>query len=261
MIQMAIGKVNDLEQNQPLCGNMREYRAGPRTPRLFAPIKTGNRDGEHPEQLADYMDAHDGFAKLGTFAERNRKGDKCLSTKDGIGSLSSAEQKSTNSITATNTTSLQPKDQHGLECGQSDLKTSALLEQEFKVGDLVECLPDEVGNDPGSSRGDFVGQCLRIYGFTTYRFIYEKEIDAVSFAAVGNYWPVRALRRYKSANFEKEPQEQDGWIEQKDHVHGARLWANNQKGVWLLDNGLWETSDGPKQYPDWPSCKASIRME
>ncbi len=288
MIQTAIGKVNDLEQNQPLCGNMREYRAGPRTPRLFKPINTGD-----PNKKASAYFAAEMACKLGTFEERNRKakkcisktevsgsatksqssesgeasslsdmsseksrssatefkeGDKCLSTKGGIGSLSSAEQKSTNSITGTNTTSLQPKDQHGPECGQSGLKTSVSLPQEFKVGDLVQCLQND--------------ECFRNGNFTI------PNPAGKQFILLALDGPNRAIFEYNKVAFcwpldsvwhvETEPQESDGWIEQKDHVHGARLWAKNQKGVWFLDNGLWETSDGPKQYPDWPSCKASI---
>ncbi len=279
MIQTAIGKVNDLEQNQPLCGNMREYRAGPRTPRLFKPMCDSHG---RPVHISNADHCHCGrIIHRGEHLEcdqcRKRdkqESDKCLSTKGGIGSLSSAEQKSTNSITGTNTTNLQPKDQHGPECGQSDLKTSVSLQQEFKVGDLVECLPDKRISILENMRG--VMKIARMYLTSE-----DESEQAVEFENGYAYY-ASSLRHYKTENFETEPQAQDGWAT-KDAEYGTHcdyeragvsVTHSIKAGCWfawkrptvsggvfcgLSEVGEFKEGDSTSfSFPDWPTCKASI---
>lgn len=164
---------------------------------------------------------------FGTFAERNAKPER--KSCDDIKKLPVAlagQKLADNARPVINCVA----DDVGGKTSASDARRGHGVQPEFKVGDLVECLPFD------GCRQDRKDYCLgKTFAIESIKPSSNfSDVDSPIALFVGNNWgwPLRALR-----HAETEPQEKDGWIWDKyvGYWKNGDMWCggNQRCGFWL----------------------------
>lgn len=206
-----------------------------RVPRRFVPLfpKIGDNLGSPDGDLyLNWKARQQDNPCLGTFAERNAKRER--KEECGLADSSTLEKSNISSL------------------------KSLSSPPEFKIGDLVECLP--VGFDPWQTNN-----CKSKIGMTAKIVAFENRIGhpcALLYDEIEKCWPLRALRHV--APVETKPPA-DEWQEIKSQNNNKKTicwWQrNNNKtiGVWHLIDGQWDWNGDDLKYPDWPTLKTAIQ--
>lgn len=217
----------------------------PRKPvaRMFEPIATGGSvfEGHRFSESGNRDCPRPQVPCVGTFAERNAKPERKQCKNSQVSDASIAQPKQL-------VDAIRPSASHA----ENTTCDNARSRPEFKVGDLVECLPDSymaIGPHEG------VHKICAIEG--------PNDIDPITAACFddipvkGIWWPLRALR-----HAETEPRAEDGWYMRKPVLNeNRRIWVQSVNVAIVCErtNGTWGTNKlGP--FNSWLALKRAMGL-